>query len=98
MPNEPTLTRNSGGWNCLSPDGKIEVYGATRDLAIWNCGVAVGAQILAAEKLRADRLAESVEYALRVGYKAEDCGDHCSNACYWCELRAALALGGKEKL
>jgi hypothetical protein len=29
----------------------------------------------------------SAQYALHVGYKAEDCGDHCSNGCYWCDLR-----------
>jgi hypothetical protein len=31
----------------------------------------------------------SAEYALRVGYKAEDCGDDCGNGCYWCDLRRA---------
>jgi hypothetical protein len=36
-------------------------------------------------------LAMSAEYALRVGYKSEDCGDHCSNGCYWCDLRRETA-------
>ena len=45
-------------------------------------------------------LTASTEYALKVGYKSEDCGDHCGNGCYWCELRSAveraqLALDGQ---
>jgi hypothetical protein len=41
------------------------------------------------ERLRRllSRLTGSAEYALKVGYKADDCGDHCSNGCYWCDLR-----------
>ena len=35
-------------------------------------------------------LTASTEYALKVGYKSEDCGDHCGNGCYWCELRSAV--------
>lgn len=31
-----------------------------------------------------------IAYALRVGYKAEDCGDHCHIECYWCQLRESL--------
>ena len=32
-----------GGWNCTSADGKVEVYGETREESIWHCGVAYGA-------------------------------------------------------
>ena len=31
-----------------------------------------------------------IAYALKVGYKADDCGDHCHVECYWCQLRESL--------
>ena len=40
MPNEPTLTPNSGGWNCTSADKKICVYGRTQEEAIMRMKLA----------------------------------------------------------
>jgi hypothetical protein len=40
------------------------------------------------ENLR--KLLQVAEYSLRVGYGADDCGDHCSNSCHWCDLRNTI--------
>ena len=39
----------------------------------------------------APELLEAAKYALKVGYMADDCGDHCGNGCYWCDLRNCVA-------
>jgi hypothetical protein len=36
-------------------------------------------------------LYDAARYSLRVGYGADDCGDHCHGDCHWCQLRAAVA-------
>ena len=95
-----TLTRNPKspeesdiGWNCTSADGKICVYGRTQEEAILNCGVAFGAGMLVAEKLRADTLATYLgEHAYVI-----NCGSCIMLLERTPEDWAALALGGKEQ-
>lgn len=56
---------------------------------------AVHAPLLREAQEKIQRLVRSAEYALRVGYKADDCGDHCGNGCYWCDLRREVALASR---
>lgn len=39
---------------------------------------------------KAECVIVAAKYSLRVGYGADDCGDHCMNSCHWCELRRAV--------
>ena len=58
MTNEPTLTPNSGGWNCTSADKKICVYGRTQEEAKMRCKLARDwSKLSRAQKIEMERAA-----------------------------------------